>query len=305
MSGNLPSSADATVLIWGATGFVGINLAAYLRTRVKKVLAVGRDGVLTESIDDKDNVIAINLAATRYDAQGFQHKQSTIFSQNVEIATHFYHFCLNHDIKEARVASSIAVYPESETLLDDAKPIDRDVLPAASEAMYGCSKRIAEDIAGLYHTKYGINSIQFRLSNPYGPHDSLHIDRAHVLAAFVMRALTTSGPFTVRGGPDATRDFIYVRDVCDIFYKSLAMRGTHGAYNMATGGNTKIIDLATLVVKLTDPSRPITFEGSPTSSVVHRVSKVERLKRDFAIDRFTALETGLGETIDWYRTKVK
>jgi nucleoside-diphosphate-sugar epimerase len=329
MSSTSPASNNALVRValFGATGFIGLNLARYLCERGVEVVAVLRDGrevpavlaasgarIATESNyrelvgEGAAHTVAINLAAARYDAAKFQHYQADIFSQNVDIATRFYRFCVMHDISEVRFASSIAVYPQSATLLQDSAPLDTNEYPAQSERMYGVSKRISEEVAALYHAQYGVHSQLFRLSNPYGPHDSLSSERAHVLAAFVIRALTTQGDFTMRGGADATRDFIYVGDVCEVFYRSLSMRGVQAAFNLATGENTRISTLAQRVLALTTPAgappRNIVTEGSPTSSVVHRVCDVSRLKAQFALEHFTSLDEGLQQTIDWYRGNV-
>jgi nucleoside-diphosphate-sugar epimerase len=142
--------------------------------------------------------------------------------------------------------------------------------------------------------------VAFRLTNPFGPYDSVDEVKAHVVPAFIMRALTTSGPFIVRGNLRASRDFIYVGDVCEILYRSLAWRGSDSVYNLGSGENVTIGDLARHILRLVGSDREIFAAGPAVSAVAHRRCRNERLRAAFGIERFTPLDEGLHVTIDWY-----
>jgi len=167
--------------------------------------------------------------------------------------------------------------------------------------MYAWSKRIGEIYARLFARKYDINTIAFRLTNPFGPYDSLDETKAHVIPAFIIRALTGSGPFAIRGNPQASRDFIYVGDVCEVLYRSLAVRGQRGQYNLGSGENVTIDRLARTILQLVGREAEIVSTGSSGSAVAERRCRNHRVRADFRIDRFTSLEDGLVPTIEWYR----
>ena len=311
------SHRPSTVIIFGATGFIGKNIVDYLQSRlIQRIITVSHRSAYPESrehytmdtvmeVKVPEDTVAINVAAYRYDAQKHQNSASENFQHNVDIASFFYHFCASHNIKEVRLASSIAVYESDNLILDDDVPVNKTHFPAKSEVMYGLSKRVTEEIADFYHHVYGINTIAFRLSNPYGPYDSLNVERAHVVAAFIMKALTTEGDFIVKGNMEATRDWIYVKDVCAIFYLSLEKRNIHDVYNLATGTNFSVYSLAQKIIALTDSHRSIKNEGEATSSVVHRTTKVDRLKNLFNYHQFISPEEGLKDTITWYNKTIK
>ena len=308
MTNSLPES----VIIVGASGFIGRNLVRALKPHVPQVVPVSVSGKNVEglpghcfrNLDDlkpaPDSVV-IHVAAHRYDAANFVAAQTEILVRNAEIAGKVYAFCATNGIKEVRYASSSAVYPAGDAYLDDAAPLDLNSSPHPGELMYGWSKRIGEIYGILFAEKNGIHTLAFRLTNPYGPYDSIEESKAHVVPAFVIRALTSTGPFKVRGSPLASRDFIYIDDVCEVFRRSLVWRGRSAAYNLSSGTNTSIQQLAETVLNLTENKREIVALGAATSAAMHRHCPNDRLKLDFAISNFITLEEGLKPTIDWYR----
>ncbi len=300
-----------TVVIVGATGFVGRNLVRFLKGRAARVLPVSSAGATVEGIagltladletaDLSPDTVLVHLAAIRYDPATFAAMQPAILAGNVELTNHLYRLCADKGIAEMRVASSSAVYPAGEMDFDDAQPLDLNRDPNAGELMYGWSKRIGEIYAHAFHRQKIVNTVSFRLSNPYGPHDTLDQDKAHVATAFVIRALSGAGPFEIRGNPAAIRDFVYVGDVCEVLTRSLAWRGRNEVYNLGSGYDTTIEQLARAVLALAAPGRPLDVIGDGGGIAVRRCLN-GRLRTAFAIERFTPLHDGLAPTIDWYR----
>ena len=125
------------IILFGGSGFIGRNLLDRLADLGVRTIGVNRSGapmpgcVETATIDGLDRiaalpaeVVAVNVAAHRYDASRFGVAQSEILLRNVEMATAVYHFCAERGIREMRLASSVAVYPEGLDVLDDGVPID-------------------------------------------------------------------------------------------------------------------------------------------------------------------------------------
>jgi len=301
-----------TVVVVGAGGFIGRNLVRHLRGRVGRVVPVSASGGAVDGIaglrlaeldaaDIGRDAAVVNLAAYRHDGANFAASQPDIFASNIEIAGRVYAFCARRGIAEVRAASSLAVYPADDPDFDDAEPLDLNRDPHDGELMYAWSKRVGELTARLFARNCGVHTVTFRLSNPYGPHDGTDESKAHVVPAFVIRALTGSGPFAVRGNPEASRDFVYVGDVCEVFCRSLGWRGCDAVYNLGSGDNVTVAELARTILRLVGSDREIVASGAPVSAVPHRRCRTGRLRRDFAIERLTPLDEGLAATIDWYR----
>jgi nucleoside-diphosphate-sugar epimerase len=304
---------EAIILV-GASGFIGRNVAAALTGRVGTLVGVNRSGapvpgcdpvVPLERINELPSLpaetIVINVAAHRYNAACFRHDQSLIFAENTSIVGLVYWFCAERGVKEVRQASSLAVYPAGTDLLDDEVLIDLNRPPHAGEAAYGWSRRLLEVAADLHRDLYGISTQTFRLTNPYGPFDTLDPSAAHVTTAFVIRALSDSPTFEIAGNPDAERDFIFSGDVAAIFVESCRRHGRHTIYNLAGGETVAIRAVADAILEAAGTRKPIVVTGMAPAGVTVRRATSARLKADFPDVRFHDLSQGMRKTVAWYR----
>lgn len=307
------STLPAAVVLFGASGFVGRHVAQALAGRVETLIGVtgqsrsvpGCSRVvplaeLSSLPELPADTIVIHLGAFRYDSSRFDLAQSDIVLNNVDLNTRVYHFCAERKIREVRLASSVAVYEAGLAVMDDAVPIDLNAGPNANEAFYAWSKRWAEIIAGLYAQRFGVNSVVFRLSNPYGAYDSVTLTKAHVAPAFVMKALNDDPVFAIKGDPTVERDFIYAGDVAEAFVRSLAWRGRNETYNLCTGATTTLQTLAETVLRVAGSTKPIEAGAPGAFGPAKRISTSQRVRDALGLE-FTNLEAGMKPTVEWYR----
>lgn len=304
------------ILLFGASGFVGRNLTDRLAADGRDVIAISQSGAAVPgakralSIDALDSLrdlpadtIAVHVANYRYDSTRFDLAQSDILLNNQILNARVLHFCADRGIKELRLASSVAVYPDGQPL-DDAQPIDLNAPPIASEAFYAWSKRFAEIAAGAYARRFGLNSVIFRLSNPYGPYDSTNPAKAHVAPAFVMKALDSNPVFPIRGDPSVERDFIYVGDVVEAFARTLDWRGRSETYNLCTGRTDNLLTLAQTVMRVAGVDKPIEAGAPGAFGPQARRSTSDRIRAALGLN-FVSLEDGMTPTVAWYRREFR
>jgi CDP-paratose 2-epimerase len=102
--------------------------------------------------------------------------------------------------------------PESETILahgiGEARPLD-------FHSPYGCSKGAADQYVRDYARSYGLQTVVFRMSCIYGPHQFGTEDQGWV-AHFLIRALNRH-PITIYGDGKQVRDVLFVEDLVDAF----------------------------------------------------------------------------------------
>jgi nucleoside-diphosphate-sugar epimerase len=302
------------VVLFGASGFIGRNIVDGLHDRVGLLIAVTASGQavpgchLTVAADRLSDIpslpndsIAINVAAVRYDPRQFAQQQSVILQRNLAIVTSVYAFCAERRISEVRQASSSAVYAAGADLLDDSVPVDLNVSPNAGELGYAWSRRFAE-IAGEVHRRLcGVHTQSFRLTNPFGPHDTLDHRSAHVATSLIIRALKDPGPLRLFGNPNAQRDFVYSGDISRIFIDSCRRRGSHQTMNLASGETISIRRFAEQVLVAVGRDRPIEVSDEIAPGVNVRRATGQRLRESFPDVNLRSLAEGLRETVAWYR----
>lgn len=310
------------VVLFGASGFIGRNVTEALRGRIPLLIGVNASGRPVPGCDrtvaatdlaaipalPADTAI-VNVAAFRYFASQFGRQQAQVLSANLALTDAVYRFAMERGIGEIRAASSAAVYPADWAVQDDARLLDLNAWPHLGEAAYAWSKRWAEIEAELWHRRAGIATVSLRLSNPYGPFDTLDENEAHVATAFVIRALSDVPAFEVRGDPEAERDFVYAGDIAMAFVRSLELRGVQAAVNCAAGRTDQVIELARAAMRAAGSTRPIKTNPPPpgaNAGVKVRRATAVRLREVMPdLPPFRSLDEGMRLTIDWYRDALR
>jgi len=309
------------VVVFGAGGFIGRNIVDALAGRTE-VIGITRTGravpgcgrtVAAEEVDAlpalPPRTAIIHVAAYRYYASRFAREQAEILSVNTALTDLVYRLALSRGVSEIRAASSAAVYPAGWAVQDDTRALDLNDWPHDGEAAYAWSKRWGEITAELWHRRAGVNTVSIRLTNPYGPYDTLDESEAHVATAFAIRALGDAPDFAVRGDPDAERDFVYAGDVAATFAASLSLSGVNTAVNCAFGQTARVVDLAAAAMRAAGTQRPIRTQPPPpgaNTGVRVRRATAARLRALLpGLPAFRTLDEGMVDTVNWYRNALR
>ena len=136
----------------------------------------------------------------------------------------------------------------------------------------------------------------YQISKVVGEFYSVYYHRQHGLRA--LKRL----PLQLENEGRATRDFIYVGDLVEGLL-ACADRGLPGdVYNLASGEETSIRELAELINHLTDnPAGVELLPARDWDRSGRRFGSVEKAKRELNFQASTPLEDGLQRTVDWAR----
>lgn len=176
-------------------------------------------------------------------------------------------------------------------------PIDENH-PLQGQSPYSASKIGADKIAESFYCAYNLPVVTLRPFNTYGPRQSARA----VIPTIITQALSQK---VIRlGNQNTRRDFTFIRDTVEGFLLAGATSGIEGgAYNLGSGSEVRIGDLAHQIVQLI--GRPVEFELDtarlrPEKSEVQRLlADNNRVRQQLGWEPQVDLAHGLQKTIDW------
>jgi UDP-glucose 4-epimerase len=193
------------------------------------------------------------------------------------------------------VASSSSVYGSNPHMPRHEGLVPMPVSP------YAATKLATESYALAWSEVYGLPVLAFRFFNVYGPLQSPDHAYAAVIPAFVDAAVA-GRPLPMHGDGTQTRDFTYVRTVCDVLTTALTGAVTHeGPVNLAFGTRVSLLELVDELEQLI--GHPVAREELPVRAGDVRESQAstERLRSLFGSVVPVPLAVGLDETLRWHR----
>lgn len=247
-------------IVTGAGGFVAHHLLEHLQVSGDDVIATDRANggpdvtdadALGRLFGDSGADVVYHLAGQADVAASWRDPTGT-FRANGEGTVAVLAAAADAGIGRVLVVSSAEVYgivaPERMPITEQA-PLD----PASP---YAASKAAAE-MAAIQWAKRGLGVVRARAFNHLGPGQTERFV-APALAGRLVRAAAAGDRSISVGNLDARRDFTDVRDVVRA-YRLLALEGQAGAaYNVCSGVDHVIADVAQMLLDRTDPSIELT-----------------------------------------------
>lgn len=174
--------------------------------------------------------------------------------------------------------------------------------PESSNAPYGVAKRTLLTLLDAYYRQYGLEFVYPVLANLFGPGESFDDGKSHVVAALIKKfiAAQESGADYVEiwGNGTASRELLFVSDAADAILKLIETR-SGGPWNVGSGDEITILEIARLIAKLVGYEGKILFDPSKPSG-----QKKRRLLTTIDFQH-TLLEDGLRQTIEYWREQCK
>lgn len=165
---------------------------------------------------------------------------------------------------------------------------------------YDEGKRCAETLFFDYHRQHNLNIRVVRIFNTYGPR--MHPNDGRVVSNFILQALKNKD-ITVYGDGGQTRSFCFVDDMVDGVIRMMdAPDGFTGPVNLGNPEEFTILELAEKIIAMTGSNSKIVFKPLPQDDPLQRKPNIELAKTELKWEPHIQLETGLNQTIDYFRT---
>lgn len=303
-------------VVTGGAGFLGSHLCDALLDRGWEVVAV--DNLLTGSLE--------NLDAAR-SRPGFEFMQCDV-SESIEVhgpITAVLHFAsaasppeylaypietlmvgsrgTHHALELARrhgarfllastseVYGDPAVHPQPEEYWGNVNSV-------GPRSVYDEAKRFAEALTMAYHRTHDVDTKIARIFNTYGPR--LRAADGRVVSNFLVQAMR-GAPITIYGDGSQTRSFCFVDDEVRGLL-ALLDSDESGPINIGNPDEFTILELADLVLELTESESPVELRPLPIDDPARRRPDISKALERLGWKPEISLRDGLLRTLDSYR----
>ncbi|HKX30326.1 MAG TPA: GDP-L-fucose synthase [Blastocatellia bacterium] len=300
------------VLVTGGAGFLGSYLVEKLRRRGIESPFVPRskdyDLVRIEDVrrlyDDARPDLVVHLAAVVGGIGANLAQPARFFYENLIMGTQLMEEARWRGVEKFVAVGTICSYPKSAPV-----PFREDDLwngyPEETNAPYGLAKKMLIVQSQAYRQQYGFNSISLLPVNLYGARDHFDPQSSHVIPALIRKCLEAveSGAdrITCWGTGRATREFLHADDCAEAILLAAEKYDRPEPVNLGTGQEISVHDLVEKIAAITGFKGRIEWDPSKPDGQPRRRLEVSRAEREFGFRARIDFDTGLRQTIDWYR----
>jgi GDP-L-fucose synthase len=203
-----------------------------------------------------------------------------------------------YDCKKFIFLGSSCIYPK---LAD--QPIHESSLLTGplepTNEWYAIAKITGVKACEAIRKQYGKDFVSLMPTNLYGPFDNFDLETSHVLPALIRKfhEAAVSGKSTVElwGDGSPMREFLYVEDLADAVYFAMQNTLDDNLYNVGTGSDLTIKELADKIAVLTGFKGEIVWDSSKPNGTPRKLLDVSKMA-DMGWTFSTSLDDGLAKT---------
>ena len=310
---------ESKILILGATGFVGRNLAerltkeGYTNLRnhgfTRKLEGFGesvqgdlRDENFVNQIMEGVDVV-FHCAASTSNAVDTIYAPLLHVTPNVIINALTLEKAYKNNIKKFIFLSSSTIYPES----NDRAVEESDFIYESIYKTYypvGWMKRYAEVLCKMY-SEILVNPMQtviVRPANLFGPHDKYDLDKCHVTPASIVKIATKLDPIPVWGDGTEIRDLLYVEDFVEALQVIMEKEEGHEIYNVGSNAGYSVNAVIGILKEIEGIDTPIDYVNNKAPMIPVRLINSSKIKEKLGWEAKTSIKEGLEKSLNWYKS---
>ena len=321
----------SNILIVGGAGFVGSNLTKLIINNTPGVSITVIDNLLSSEKENLPSDLRVNFIKGSITNDQILNRLKDSFDYIFHLATYhgnqssIYNPLADHEnntlttlklfekIKNFKrikkiVYSSAGCSVAKKTFENAIETTEDAPLELEQDSPYSISKIIGEFYSVYYNKQHKLPVVRARFQNVYGPGEVLGAGKwrgtpatiwRNVTPTFVYKALKKQ-PIPLENNGIATRDFIFVEDICKGLV-ACCLKGNAGdVYNLGSGKETSILELATIINEITGNSAG--FEHLPKRPWDNSGKRYASIKKSLVTLNFKAetnITEGLHKTIYW------
>ena len=288
------------LLVTGGYGLVG--------SHIKSDIKIGREIDLTnphftsQAFEKNKPTHIIHCAGKVGGLGGNMNYKGEYFYDNIMINTNVIESARKVGVENLVCFLSTCVFPDNIEYPLTEKKIHLGE-PHSSNYPYAYAKRMADIQIRAYREQYGLNYKSVIPTNIYGSNDNFSLEHGHVIPMLIHKlflAKETKCDFTVWGSGKPLREFIYVKDVARLSEWVLKNYNESEPIILSPSSEISIRDLVDLLVNYFNFKGKVIFDDSKPDGQFRKPSDNSKLMLYLPDFKFTPIEEGIKETIEWF-----
>lgn len=298
------------ILITGATGFLGHHIVHVFEKEDKhnifpvssKDYDLMKESEVIRMFEEIRPDYVVHLAARSGGIYSNRLEPADYYFKNIQLITLTYHYAYKYGVKNILVPMGGCSYPA-----DAKSPIREEVMwdgfSQIQSAGYSMAKKMVLVQSWAYKQQYGFKSVVVVPGNMYGEYDNYSLSDAHVMPAMIRKFYEAKRDGTAKltfwGTGKPERDFVYARDVAELFPYFLFEYDGSNPVNISSGTTTTIRVLAEQIADKVGYEGDIEWDTNQPDGQMVKIFSVDKLKSSGKSCE-TSLDEGLEKTIDWF-----
>jgi GDP-L-fucose synthase len=297
-NGMVGSAIWRTLIAKGYTNLIGVSSSELdLRNQqaVRDFISVAKPDVVIDAAARVGGILANNNYPYQF------------LMENLQIQNNLIDAALQGGIEKFIFLGSSCIYPRlAPQPLKEECLLTSDLEP--TNEWYAIAKITGVKACQAIRKQFGKDYVSLMPTNLYGTHDNFDLNTSHVLPAMMRKfheaKENNNAPVTLWGSGTPLREFLFVDDMAQAVVFALENKLPEYLYNIGTGVDLTIKELAETIQKITGHQGEIIWDATKPDGTPRKlmdISKMHELGWKHQID----LEQGIQLTYDWFVKNVE
>ena len=296
-NGMVGSAIWRTLTAKGYTNLLGVS-SSDLDLRNQKAVA---DFIATEKpeviIDAAARVGGI-LANNNYPYQ--------FIMENMQIQNNLINTALHEGVEKFIFLGSSCIYPKLAPQPLKEEYLLTGILEPTNE-WYAIAKITGVKVCEAIRKQFGKDYLSLMPTNLYGTHDNFDLNTSHVLPAMMRKfheaKENNHAPVSLWGSGTPMREFLFVDDMAEAVVFALENTLPDYLYNVGTGEDLTIKELAETIQKITGHQGEIIWDDSKPDGTPRKLMDINKM-HELGWKHQVQLEEGIQKTYTWFRKNI-
>ncbi len=300
------------IIVTGGKGFLGQAVTKKL-SNCGKVIPLNSSMYDLRSYEETTRMykelkphIVVHLAATVGGIGANKNNPGLFIEENLIMGYNTIKLAKDYNVEKFVMLGTVCAYPKFCQV-----PFKEEDLwagyPEETNAPYGIAKKTLMQMVESYRKQYNFNGINLIPVNMYGPSDNFNVKSSHVIPALILKFQNAidNNHETVEiwGTGNASREFLYVEDCATAIQQAIISYNDSQPVNIGTGEEITISELAQKIQKIMGHKGTIYYNSKYPDGQPRRCLDTSKAKYYFGFESKTDLDSGLKNTIEWFRNK--